>query len=317
MPLKSTKWDGNPITVPGMYSGVPLDRYHSQTICDGPSISSSGLRKIFNESPAHFFAEWDGNPKRIEKKLGRHLILGRAVHHLLLGEPGFAKQFVVQPPDYEALDTGEIKPWNNNANVCKIWNGKQGKLGKLILTGDEIEAIRGMAKVLSKNPLIVAGILNGLIERSIFWKDKETGVWLKSRPDTIPNDSGDFSDYKTTLSVLMPDLVRAIGEFGYHAQAGLVRRAAREVLKIERHFSFSLVFQEKTAPFCERVVTLKDSDLDRGEKQNRSAILTFARCLKSGHWPGPGGEREDAEKIELSKREQERIDDKLKYELEN
>jgi hypothetical protein len=316
MTLQTIKWDGKPISKPGMYSGISLEKYHSAEICDGPSISSSGLRKIFKKSPAHFFAEWVGNPKRVEPTPGRHFILGRAVHHLLLGEPGFAELFVVQPPDYEDQKTGEIKPWNNNATVCRAWGVKQTHAGKTILRREEIEIIRGMAERLSKNPLIIAGALNGLIERSIFWKDKETGIWLKSRPDTIPNHSGDFVDYKTTTSVVMPDLVRAIGEFGYHAQGGLVRAAAREVLDL-KNTTFSLVFQEKASPFCERVVTLKDSDLDRGEKQNRAALRTFVRCLDSGHWPGPGGERGDAEPIELSERERTFIDDRLKYQLEN
>jgi len=34
--------------------------------------------------------------------------------------------------------------------------------------------------------------------------------------------------------------------------------------------------------------------------QNRVALRIFARCLKSGVWPGPGGERRDAEEIWLS-----------------
>ena len=43
--LKTIKWDGNQITTPGMYSGIPLDSYHRGDICDGASVSSSGLRK--------------------------------------------------------------------------------------------------------------------------------------------------------------------------------------------------------------------------------------------------------------------------------
>jgi hypothetical protein len=62
-----------------------------------------------------------------------------------------------------------------------------------------------------------------------------------------------------------------------------------------------------------RVVTLKDVDLDRGEKQNRYALDAVARCIKSGHWPGPGGEREDAEHLELPEWAQKQIDDRLEY----
>lgn len=309
--MKSIPWDGKKITKPGLYSGISLADYHRADICDNWSISSSGLRTIFKESPAHFFAEWQGNPARIERVDKRHFILGQAVHHLHLGQPNFAGMFVVQPVDYET-DAGEIKPWSNNAKACRQWHEERRREGRIVLLPKEVEQIKGMAIELGRHPIIKAGALNGYIERSIFWRDKATGIWLKSRPDAIPGDGGDFVDLKSTVSVKWGDLVRSIGDYGYHAQGALVRDGARSVLDIKQP-TFSLVFQEKTAPYCVRVVTLKDSDLDRGDRQNRAALETFAKCLKDKHWPGPGGDREDAETIELSEFSQREIDDRIKY----
>lgn len=306
--IPTTTWDGHAISQPGLYGSLDNELYHAANICDGPSLSSSGMRQIFNESPAHFFAEWRGNPNRIEKATPRALVVGRAVHHLLLGEPFFAKLFAVQPDEYEGAK-GEMRAWNNNAVDCKRWHAARREEGKSVLTLKEVENIRGMAESLGSHPIIRAGALNGLIERSIFWKDS-SGIWLKSRPDSIPGDSGDFVDLKTTDSVLWHSLVRSIGQFGYHQQGALVRQAAREVLGID-HPTFTLVFIEKEAPWCVRVVTLKESDLDRGHKQNRVAIDQFAACLKADRWPGPGAEREDAEYIELSERQQKTIDDQI------
>jgi PDDEXK-like domain of unknown function (DUF3799) len=306
--IQTTPWDGHAISKPGLYGALGLEAYHAANICNGPSISSSGLRAIFNQSPAHFFAEWRGNPNRVERGDSRHFIIGRAVHHLLLGEPFFAKLFAIQPEEYEGAK-GEMKPWSNNATDCKKWHAERRKEGRSVLTLEEIENIRGMAEQLGAHPIIRAGALNGLIERSVFWKD-QSGMWLKSRPDSIPGDSGDFVDLKTTTSVRWGDLVRTIGDCGYHQQGALVRRAAREVLGIE-HPTFTLVFVEKKNPWCVRVVTLKESDLDRGDKQNRIATDQFAACLKAGRWPGPGADREDAEYIELSDRQQKVIDDQI------
>jgi hypothetical protein len=284
--------------------------YHSQTICSGPSVSSGGLRKIFRESPAHFYAEWDGNPKRKERETPAQFILGQAVHHLMLGEPGFAKLFAVQPTDYENEKTGEVKPWTYQAKVCKDWREARLAEGKQILTAQMVEDIRGMATALASHPLVKAGAFNGEPERSLIWQDKETGIWLKSRPDNIPIASGDFIDLKTTTSVLYEDMVKTIGNFHYHCQGALVRRAAREVMGI-REFSFTLFFVEKTDPYCVDVVMLKDNDLDRGAIQNQFALRIMANCLKAGKWPGPGADRADARYIELSEREQKYIDDKL------
>jgi len=312
--LKAIEWDGKTITKPGLYARVPLSLYHSQQICDGPSISSSGLRTIFNESPAHFYVEWDGNPERIERKDSRAFILGRATHHLVLGEKFFSKLFCMQPTDYVGEDekTGlpTAKPWNNNAKACRAWQEARRKEGRTVLTAKEVEQIKGMATKLALHPIIRAGALNGQIERSIFWVDKKTGIWLKSRPDCIPEADETFVDLKKTRSVIWNDLVRTIGEYSYHQQGALILRAAREVLGMVSP-TFTLVFCEDGPPYAPRVVTLKENDLALGDAQNRAAIDIFARCLKSGQWPGPGGDHEDAEHLELSDFEQKRIKDKL------
>lgn len=310
--MKTIEWDGKPISKPGLYSKIPLNVYHSQSICDGPSVSSSGLRTLFSQSPAHFYTMWSGNPEREEKDEKAHMIVGRAAHHLMLGEPFFAKLFCVQPAEYPDAKTGELKKWTYAAGYCKDWRTARMTEGRAILTGGDVASIKGMAIALGTHPIVKAGALNGMIERSIFWKDKETGLWVKIRPDSIPTESGDFVDLKTTTSVLWNDLRRTIYDFGYHQQGALVRTGAREVLKIAQP-TFTLVFAEKDEPHCVRVVTIKDGDLDRGEKQNRYALDTIARCIKSGHWPGPGGEREDAENIELPEWGQKQIDDRLEY----
>lgn len=307
--MKSIKWNGEPIKKPGMYEGIDLDLYHAPRITDGWSISSSGLRTISNESPAHFFAQWRGNPKAKPRKEGRHFVMGRAAHHLHLGQGNFSDHFAIEPVEYEAKD-GKMKPWHNGADACKIWNDARKEEGKGIITEAEAEAVIGMAEVLGMHPIVQAGALNGLVERSLFWKDAKTGIWLKSRPDAIPGDGGDFVDYKTTESVQWVDLMRSIYDYGYHQQGALILEAARTVLKIANP-SFTLVFQEKKEPYCVRVVVLKEDDLKRGAALNRKALDTFAKCLKEDHWPGPGGDREDAEYIEMPEWAQKSIDSQL------
>lgn len=292
------KWNHKPITEPGIYSGVPMDVYHGANLCDGPSISSSGLRRLTNQSPAHYFCESPYNPDRIEREETASLTLGRAAHHLLLGEDDFNTLYVVRPDKWDS--------WRTDAS--KIWRDDQEKAGRTVLLSGQLEVIRGMARSLASHPLIDAGILNGAIEQTIVWRCKDTGVWLKARPDAIPNDAGDFADLKTTTSVQTADLARTIAEYGYHQQAALIA-AGWHALTEKDIESFSFVFIESKPPFCTRIVTLKDTDLARGERQNFVAVKTFAKCMKSGEWPGPGGA--DAEYLELPTWAQTRIDNQL------
>lgn len=304
-------YTGGKITEPGIYSRVPMLRYHAADICDGPSISSSGLRKIIHKSEAHYWCDSPLNPHRIGTDDDKEaFVLGRAVHHLILGEPYFTKLFVEQPDEY---DSGKgWKAWHNGADKCKRWKAEQGRQGLTILTHQQIDNIRGMALALGQNPLVRAGILNGKIERSMFWKNKESGIWLKARPDAIPNDSLDFADLKITTSTRFEDLVATIGKFSYYQQGALIGEACRRVMGKEMA-SFSLVFVEHKPPYTTRVVQIDPEDLKRGADLNKQAIARFWRCLKNGEWPGPGGVQHDAQSISLSTRVRENVDTIIKH----
>lgn len=292
--LKFTKWDGGSIGKSGLVENMPLDHYHSRDVCDGISISSSGLRTIFNESPAHYWVSSPYNKNRIFKEPSRDMLLGRAMHHLVLGEADFARRFR-KAPDQIPDAKGVLKPWSLQLAYAKEWKAARESEGYEVIFPKEIDQIKGMANAIGMHPMVQAGAFDGYIERSGFFRDKETGIWLKVRPDVIPNHSGDFVDLKTTSSVQWNDLQRTIAEFGYTQQFSLMR----EVFRRLGHpvASATLIFVEKTPPYCVRIVSLRQDDLDRGERQNRMALRTFVRCLKSGEWPGPGGLRRDAEEI--------------------
>ncbi len=312
---KTIAWDGVQVTKPGIYSGVPLSLYHAPNICVGPSISSSGLREIFgeNKSPKHFFAKWRGNPAyKEDADEKRHFVIGRAIHHLLLGERNFAKLFCIQPTEWPD-EQGEVKPWHNGRKVCKAWNAARVAEGRSWLSPAEVEAIKQMAISVGNHPLVKAGALNGQIERSLFWKDKETGVWLKSRPDAIPTDSGLCVDLKTTISTHWNDMVRTMRSFAYYRQAATVREGFRQVLDIDWE-SFTLIFVEKKDPWHTRDVRPDEQDLHRGDRANRAAIRIFAKCIETGIWPGPGDGNEGNERLPLSEAGREAMDAKLKME---
>lgn len=300
------EWNGNKIGIPAIYKGIPIETYHGD-LCVEPSVSSSGLRLLMRESPAHFWAQSIYNPRRAEEKEeSAAKIIGRAAHHLLLGEADFSKMFVQRPDEIDGA------AWQGNRKVCKQWIADQREAGLTVLKDEDIERIRGMAESLARHPIIKAGILNGSIERSLVWKDTQTGVWMKARPDAMPNDSLDFGDLKTTASIHYDDLMRTIGDYGYHQQAALVGEGCRELLK-QKMQSFNLVFIESKAPFCIRVVALKDNVLDLGERMNRAAVKKFADCWKKKSWPGPADEQSDAQPIEIPEWQAKQMETALQY----
>jgi hypothetical protein len=272
--MKDIVWDGKPISKPGMYRDIDIETYHGQVICAGPSVSSSGLRRcleVNGGSPAHFYCEWSGNPSRVEAAEKTHFVIGRALHHLMLGQPFFAKSFIIRPEELPHYKTGELRAWHGNNTECKEWLAKTALSGKTVLTPDMIETIKGMSVELGKHPLVMQGILNGKIERSIVWQDKKTGLFVKVRPDAIPTDSGDVADLKSCNSVCWIDLMRSITDFAYHQQAALVRTAYREVLGMELIVFRFGVHREKTALLCSLRTTQARRSRSRREGKPPSA----------------------------------------------
>jgi len=269
---------GEKVSASGVYD-LDIELYHGDC-CVGPSISSSGLRTIERQTPAHYFAGSYLNPDREPEEASRALDMGRACHTLLLGESGFREQFAVRPDQWSDWRTAAAKEWRE----------EQISAGRTVLVPDDLTHIRGMARTLGAHPLVQAGILQGEVERSLIWKDEETGVWLKSRPDVLPVSDGCVVDLKTCADASPEAVQRAILSHGYAMQGALTRRALKQVLKIDMTM-FVLVFVEKAPPYAVSVVEVDQDWIYFAGRQVQRAITTFARCVETGEWPGYADER--------------------------
>lgn len=306
------EFDRKIITEPGIYSGIPMEGdygYHTnQFICDGPSISSTGMKQ-FIDRPSRYWGNSIYNPDRFEKTSTPALNFGTAAHFLLLGEEGFASKFALRPETYPS---DPDKKWNANSNDCKAWLAEKEKAGVRVITQTEIDHIRYMRDSLAKHPAIQNGILNGLIEHTMVAKVGR--IWLRTRPDAIPVSGMDFADLKTTEKIRYEDLERAIYNYGYHVQAALVRKVARLVMGDGSEFgSFFFVFAEKVPPYDVRVVEVRPETLDIGERQVDAALKRMEKCIDRWQWPGDEGFEQSISAIELPAWAKTRIENELEW----
>lgn len=266
-------WDGNKISKPGIYAGIPIMTYHSDC-CIGPSTSSGGLRTIDSVSPAHYWATSYLNPERTPPEDKDSFSLGRAAHTLILGEEGFRRDYVIRPDKWDSWRTKD----------AQVWRDEQKLAGLTVLEPKNIDQIKGMAASLAAHPTIEAGILRGHIERSIVWQDKQTGVWLKARPDVLPIDSNMIVDLKTCNSADPVSVRRSIADYGYHLQLALAYEGILAVTG-RKMTDFVLVFVETSAPYAVNIKPLDADDIIFGRRQIRRAINRFAECIEAGSWP--------------------------------
>src|SRR5882724_2551849 len=133
--LHAVRWDRKPVSQDGWYDGVPLSVYHSAGITAGYSVSSSGTRTLWRKSPKHFYAKWPYNPNfdpEVEAEESAAFTIGRAAHHLYLGEDDFALQFIERPKKLNTKD-GYVA-WNGHRLEAVAFLRQQKLAGRTVLT---------------------------------------------------------------------------------------------------------------------------------------------------------------------------------------
>jgi len=296
-------WDGKTITTNGVYSGISLDDYHGKRdLVDGPSISKSVLKNLIpamGGSPKAFWGRWKANPDHVEQDTTKALDFGKAAHCLLLGDEVFAERFCIRPDQWS--------DWRTKA--AQDWRDDQVAAGKTIITVEQFDRIRRMHADASSYPLIKEGLLNGRIERSMLWKDPETGIWLRARPDASPNADGVYADLKTAGKFDEDFLERQIFDAGYYLQAAITRMVCRGLGMPFETFVLLYVLNDDVPDTAH--VEIDQFDIDRGERVVRWCLKTIRRCLDTGEWPGARPFNDGERRIQMKTWVKDRLDNFL------
>lgn len=261
------------ISQAGVYD-IPMEVYHSDCTV-GPSISSGGLNLILSECPAIYWGRSYLNTQGASDIDTRALAVGKAAHSLALGEPEFAAHFAILP--FDSMRTNE----------AKVWRDKTEAEGKVILRADDFEMVKAMAEAIRRSPQCARAFRDGKPEQSLIWQDEETGVWLKSRPDWLPDNpaGGWVIDYKTTADLRPRKFSAQAFEFGYHLQAALQVDACRAVLGVDP-VGIGHVVQEKSPPYLAELRLFTPEQIDFGRREYRRALRRFKQCWDAQRWPG-------------------------------
>lgn len=275
------------ITKPGAYPGIDEADYHDNPhLLPGPSLSSTGAKRLLNKSPYHFWFDSPMNPDRPVREDKRHLNVGKAAHDLILLSERWPTFYHVLPQGFATNKTKKM-PEAVAAYEAAV------ERGLVILRHDDAEVVRAVAASLQRNPIAMSALTNGETETTLAWQDAETGVWLRARPDFMPHAvrvGGDVivvSDLKFVAATNAdPEgFKRAIANFGYHQSAAFYGDGIKAVFgRFPTHWLHVVV--EKDPPYCVALYELPQEDIERGRWLNREAIRIFASCIETGKWPG-------------------------------
>lgn len=266
------------ISEPCIIDALDFETYHGQPT-EGVSVSSSGLRTILLDCPAKFWAQSSLNPARAEKRT-KALDFGKAAHALILGEPEFNAEFVISP--FDAFTTKEARAWRDEQT-------------RIVLKEADIDTIKAMAEALRKGPGCAGVFRKGRPEVSLFWQDDKTGIWLKSRPDWLPDDpqASFLQEYKSARSINPRILSTQVFQLGYDMQAALAIDLLHKITG-NKPLGMAHVCQEKDEPYLSGLYLFAAEQIEIGRKRVREALTILAACLERHSagdpphiaWPG-------------------------------
>jgi hypothetical protein len=267
------------ITAPGAYSNIDNADYHrNPNLLPAPSISATGLKTLLAKSPAHFWYDSPLNPNRPAEADKPHFSIGKAAHDMLLLSERWPECYYVLQEDFNANATKAQKDWRAARDEAR-------DAGKVILRHEDAAVVQAMCAALKANKLATAALSNGESEVTLAWQDKETGVWLRARPDFLPHKRRIIPDLKTAADASPKGFQRTIANFGY-AQAAALYLDGIEAVFGDKPTNWIHVVMEKEPPHVVALYELPSEDIGRGRWLNRRAIRIFADCLSTGNWPG-------------------------------
>lgn len=256
---------------PGVYAEMPDRVYHADPV-PGRSLSSTGARALLGPkgTPARFRHDLD-NPRPARAAFD----IGHAAHMLALG---IGPELVV------------VKADNWRTKVAQDAKAAAHARGAVPLLPAAMAEVQAMADELRKHP-DAAALLDprqGDPERSMFWRDPITGVWLRARVDFIRRTSRRIIgvDYKSTTAADDESIGKALAEYRYYQQAAWYIDAMIALGLGGPETGFVFIFQEKSAPYLVNVVEIDHTALAIGRMRNRVAITLYAQCRLTGSWPG-------------------------------
>jgi exodeoxyribonuclease VIII len=239
------------------------------------ALGSSQLKEILR-SPLHFFAKYRA-PDREPMEPTPQMQFGTVVHSAIL-EPDTVSQIAIAMPD-DAPD--------KRSKDGKAWHEAFAReaAGKIILTADRMADALTIANVVRADPTCAALLADCDFETSGFWRDRETGVECKFRPDAIKRDRSIIIDVKTTADASAEAFAKSIANFRYDVSAAHYIDGALEAFDSQPH-SFIFIAVETFEPFALAVYRADATVTSKGDHDRRRALRRYAECMATGEWVG-------------------------------
>lgn len=243
------------------------EEYHSHTA----SISKSHLDCINGASPRHYWAKYI-NPDREPREPTPAMVLGSAVHSIIL-EPDLFTQEYVPNPGIERRSSAGKAEWAQFVSESA---------GKVILSEEDYQKCLAIRDVVHTHPVVSGLLTGGKSEQSFYAVDSETGEIIKCRTDYMVGDL--IVDVKTTEDASAEGFGKSAANYRYPHQVGWYWDVMDQAFG-EHPPYWAFLSIEKSPPYAMALDYPNPDAVRRAQEVNRSDFLRIVEHKRSGHWP--------------------------------
>lgn len=242
-----------------------------------PAVSNSVLSSMAR-SPAHCFILHVADDR--QKQATSPAFFAGTLAHCAILEPGALLDRYILKPEGLDMRTKDGKAWKAAlpAGVDMI---DADQYATALAQRDAVRGVPELAELLA----------DGVAEVSAFWRDDETGLQCKCRPDwvhTLSDGRVILVDVKTTKDCSPHQFSRSAWGYGYHRQAAWYSAGYAKAAGVEvAGFVFAAV--SSAHPFIAAAHTLDDDYMRIGQDECRRLLDEYADCKLTGRWPAYPG----------------------------
>ncbi len=255
---------------------VTTEQYHADPL-ERPSLNASVATELIQKSAKH---AWQIHPRLggKPKEQTPEMTDGTLYHALLLGS------------GLDRIAVLDVKDWRTNA--AKDARDTAFAQGKTIIKLSDFELAMEAAEKIAKRIREFGIPLDANPEMKVAWSENtEDGeVLCRGMLDqSFVRASGEATIYELKMirSADAKTVQRHVLDYGYDIQEAAYREALAALFPETRgRTDFVFVFCETDPPYEVRPARLTAEFLARGWAQWKRAVRTWARCLKTGVWPG-------------------------------
>lgn len=248
---------------PHWIENLSAEEYHK----DKTALNSSSAKKANISLKKFHYEFWIAPPKKVTAAKR----LGTLVHAAILEPDELFPHVAIEPVFAGKGSKGAREEWREKYKSA------------IILTDEELDQVKGMAKAVTDMEEAEDMLALGKKEISGYYRDPETGLRCRLRPDIWIPSLGWLVDIKTTEDCSEDSFSRDIAKYGYHFQTAMYSHGIGLIEGKPVNDAFYIVV-EKNEPYETAIYSAAGDLIEQGNREYKRALKRIRNSIETNKW---------------------------------